>query len=267
MTDIASPEVAVESGVATETPDQEGIAAEASPETELAVLNMLNQDPNLMPEIEMVIRDYLAKGVTPTTLDVILQGLGFYMGPDESASLLMILIQFDDEQQITRVKSRAAPSIWNWLRRVLALYGKNLQEAHLAWGENPASWRQLDRRAYYDAMSRQWSLQFEITRYNGEHIVITETPRSALRLARSILDTLNSIPAEVAPDLIPADSLRHFADIAGPFFELYAAKLPELRLATHQDEGGGVTCPQCDQENRAGAKFCAKCGQTLTSIE
>jgi hypothetical protein len=192
-------------------------------------------------------------------------GLEFYLEDDAVASLLTILTRGSEPAVIEQVKAQASPPVWRWLRRLLALYGRDLQEAHAVSSEEPESWRVLDRHAYYSAVSGRWKVMLDISKYNGTQFHLEESPQSVVSLARGIVDILNSIPPEATTDLVPADVLQRFADVARQFFALYAPGMLEKPAEPEKDAAAAVTaCPQCGQENRTGARFCGKCGQPLT---
>jgi hypothetical protein len=257
MTDVASE-------VSTGVPQPAAAETKTNSEEDLAALQALEQNAGVLPEIEMMLREQLRKGITSTTLEALFAGLGFYLEADAVVSLLTILTRGDDAAFIAQVKAQASAQTWDWLRRLLALYGRDLQEAHYVSGEHPESWREIDRHVYYNALSGKWSIHLDILKYSGAHLLLEESPHSALSLARGIVETLNSVPPEAATGLIQADAVQRFADVVTQFFAVYApgaAEPPEKAVQGDSEEA--AKCPQCGQENRPTARFCSKCGQSL----
>jgi hypothetical protein len=123
---------------------------------------------------------------------------------------------------LTQVEACLSVEAKTWLRTLLALYGHALKEAYTIGGENPHSWRTINRQVYYDLMSDRWRIILEVVKYNGEKTTYVEEPNTLLILTDAILDTLNRIPAEVAPDVVGSDCLESFINTCIKFFQLYA---------------------------------------------
>jgi len=193
----------------------------------LALQEALDQDPTVMTELETVIHEHTRKGITPTTGGAIYQGLELYLDTESVEYLLGVLALSDDPRYIEQAKAHAAPQTWSWLRRLLALYGSDLREATALSGVNVNAWRTVNRRAYYDAVSGRWGATLEIIKYNGERLFLDETLGSALILAQGIVDTLNSMPPEVAPEVIDRETIKAFIEQCLVFGDLYAPGMYE----------------------------------------
>jgi hypothetical protein len=127
-------------------------------------------------------------------------------------------------------------------------------------GMNEDSWRVINRRAYYDAVTERWGVNLEFVKYSGEQFFLNETLDSTLLLANGILDTLNRVPPEVATNSIIRDIIQRFTDLSLQLIKLYAPDMLEESGGTTAEGEQVNRCPQCGQLLRVGAKFCPHCG-------
>ncbi len=227
MAETTAQELPPEPEAPTRPPSLTAEEMDAIAQGNLALQQALDQDSNLMTELETVIREHTRRGITPTTLQAIGQGLEFYLEAQSIQYLLTLLIRSDDATYIEQVKAQTAPQTWNWLRRLLALYGGDMREVNRISGVNEDSWRVINRRAFYDAVTGRWGVTLEIVKYNGQSLFLDETPDSALLLANGILDTLTSVPAEVAPDVFATDTVNRLAVLSIQLINLHAPAEPE----------------------------------------
>lgn len=190
-----------------------------------ALFAKLSQEEGLAVEVETVIREHLRSVITTDTFLKIYSGLELYLDEDTAVFLLENLRRSDESLYIAHVKNQSTEPLWNWLRRLIALYGADFKKAYSIGTENPNAWDTLNRRTYYDSLNQSWNIFLEIVKYNGEKLNIEETPRGALTLAYGIIDMLMNIPIEVAPDLIERDYLAQVYHQFGQLMELYAPGL------------------------------------------
>ena len=188
----------------------------------VALQKALDQDPVAMTEIEAIIQEHTRKDITPATLQEIVEGLSFYLDTEGLDHLLAVFVRSDDARYVEQSEAHSAPQTWSWLRRLLALYGSDLREAHALSGENENGWREVNRRAYYDAVTGTWGVALEIIKFSGERVLLDGHPTSALTLAVGIVDTLNSVPPEVAPDIIDRATVENFVVQSTQLGNLYA---------------------------------------------
>ncbi len=200
----------------------------------LALQEALDRDPAVMAELETVIREHTRRGITPTTLQAIYQGLGLYLGTEGVEHLLSVLTRGDDSGYLEQVSAHATPQTWNWLRRLLALYSSDLQEAYAISGVTENAWRLINRRAYFDTVTGRWGVTLEFITYGGERLLLDETPGSALVLALAIVDTLNTLPTEVAPEIIDRDTIEEFTKQSVLLCDLYAPGMIEEWAAAEE---------------------------------
>ena len=194
-----------------------------------------------MRGFERIVEERLRGGVNTETGGMLFNSLVLYAGEDVANFLLMLLARgVDDPELLAQVESHLDGEVRASVRTLLALYGSAVKEAYLLGGENPNGWRDIKRQVYYDLMSSQWRITFEIIKRNRERTVYEEDPTSLLVLADAILDTLNGIPADVAPDVVTPDSLANFMNTFATFSELFAPDVVE------QDEGEGT--PESTEE-------------------
>ena len=190
-----------------------------------ALYARLSQEEGLAAEVETVIREHLRSVITSDTFFKIFSGLELYLENESVVFLLENLRRGDESTYIEEVKNQCTEPMWNWLRRLLALYGADFRKAYSIGTENPNAWDTLNRRTYYDSLNETWNIFLEIVKYNGESLNIEETPRGALTLAYGIIDMLMNIPIDFAPDLIERDYLAQVYDQFGQLMERYAPGL------------------------------------------
>lgn len=187
-----------------------------------ALQSALDQDPGLPEELEALFRDHLRKGPTTNTIYALYAAVALYVADGGVDGLFAVLTRSDDSRYADAARSQATAQAWACLRRLLALYGSEMREAYALSGENLGAWRELNRRVNYDAVSGKWSVSLEIVKYSGERLTLEETPNSALSLVIGIMDTLGSAPAQMAPDLVPVDSVEKLLRQCVALVDLYA---------------------------------------------
>lgn len=188
-----------------------------------ALSELLQQDPEAMQIVERVISEHLHRGVNTDTGGILFDSLTFYVGEELANFLLTLLARAgDDRALLAQVEAHLSAGVRAWLRSLLALYGSALREAYTIGGENPHSWRTINRQVYYDLMSDRWRITLEVIKYNGERTTYIEEPNTLLILADAILDTLNRVPPEIAPEVVKPSRLDSFIGTCLRFFQLYA---------------------------------------------
>jgi hypothetical protein len=172
--------------------------------------------------MDRTIRQHLQAGVALETWGYILQGLTTYAGEEIATFLLMALLRSDDVDFMLLVEESATAEVWSYLRGLMALYSDYLQEAYAIFGENPQGWRTINRRVYYDHLTDSWRASFEIIKFNGEQFNLDETPTSAIVLCQAILDALNAVPAELAPQVVDPNAVKNLISLFYSFVERFA---------------------------------------------
>ncbi|MCS7221774.1 MAG: hypothetical protein RML36_01665 [Anaerolineae bacterium] len=188
-----------------------------------ALSELLQREPEAVQVVERVIGEHLRGGINTDTGGILFDSLAFYVGEELANFLLTLLARAgDDRALLAQVEAHLSVKVKAWLRSLLALYGSALREAYTIGGENPHSWRTINRQVYYDLMSDRWRITLEVIKYNGERTTYVEEPNTLLILADAILDTLNRVPAEVAPEVVKSSRLDSFINTCLKFFQLYA---------------------------------------------
>ncbi len=200
-----------------------------------ALQEAFSQDPSLMTQVEVVIREHTHGAIVPATMRIVYQGLKLFLEEEALDYLLGILIHSDDARYVEQAQIQATAELWTWLRRLIALYGSKFQEADAIFNANPNAWRVVNRRAFYDAVTSTWGVSLEIEKYSGERLVLDEVPGSALLLAQAIVDTLINVPPEVAPDLLLPEEVQRFMEVCVALSELFA---PGMLAELAEDEDG-----------------------------
>ncbi|HEY65233.1 MAG TPA: hypothetical protein G4O02_11750 [Caldilineae bacterium] len=202
------------------------------------LLHLLEQEPKAKEIIESIIQEHVRNDVDTETGGALYDGLAIYAGEDTANFLLMLLAGgMSDPELLAEVEAYLSPEVRKWVRTLMGLYGNAIVESYTIGGENPNSWRTVNRQVYYDLMSERWIITFEVLKYNGERTVYEEAPSSLLFLADAILDTLNRLPAEVAPDILDPGRLESFINTCSVFLHLFA---PDL-TADGEEESGNTS--------------------------
>ncbi len=222
MNTTGEQEVQTEASTANELPALTDDQVRAIAEGIDGLQAKLAEDTALQLEIENVIREHLRTAVNAQTVEKIYAGLELYLDADSASFLLDIL---NDSPFLEQVKSHSSAQLWSWLRRMLALYAYDFRKAYQIFSESPNAWDILNRHTYYDALIDMWIISLEIVKYNGERLALEESPASALGLVNGIVDTLTSMPPDIAPKLIDKGYLAETATRFLSLIELYAPGL------------------------------------------
>jgi len=198
-----------------------------------ALRDAIARVPNAFQDLDRVIGDR-TRGISSTTATALLTSVGVLIG-EAPASFLLNLISrsVDDPGLITTAASLLGDDVWPGVRRLIALHGDSVSEAAAVGGEEPTSWRTVTRRVFLDVVTDRWFAELEIFRYDGSTLVLTEEPTTLLGLADAIVDTLNRIPADVAPEVFTPASVTRLRDSLTKFEVLLDAALraePEVSL-------------------------------------
>jgi len=194
-----------------------------------AFLGFLEREPGAMQGLERIIGEHLQRERMDTeTAQRLFSSLSRYAGEDNANFLLSLLMRgVDNPEFFARIGEVLGGEAWATVRTLSALYGDAVQEAYLVGGENPNAWRTVNRQVFYDVISGQWRMPLEIIKYNGERVLYEETATSLLILADAIVDTLNHMPADVAPGMIDRSRLETFYNSCTTFFSTYAPQAEE----------------------------------------
>ena len=193
-----------------------------------ALLGFLEREPGAMHSVERIVSEHLRGVMNTETAQMLFNSLARYAGEDNANFLLSLLMRgVDNPEFFAQVGEYLGGEAWAAVRALSALYGDAVQEAYLVGGENPNAWRTVNRQVYYDVISGQWRMTFEIIKYNGERALYEETATSLLILADAIVDTLNHMPADVAPEMIDRSRRETFYDTCTTFFDTYAPPAEE----------------------------------------
>ncbi|MDH7487541.1 MAG: hypothetical protein QHJ81_14860 [Anaerolineae bacterium] len=202
-------------------------------------LGFLEREPGAVQGLERIIGEHLRGRPDTDTAQRLFNSLTRCAGEDNANFLLSLLMRgVDNPEFFARVGEVLGGEAWAAVRTLSALYGDAVQEAYLVGGENPNAWRTINRQVYYDVMSGRWRMTFEIIKYNGERVLYEETATTLLILADAIVDTLNHVPADIAPGMIDRSRLETFYNTCTTFFKTYApAEGQEAEEQGHEGAG------------------------------
>ncbi|HET89129.1 MAG TPA: hypothetical protein ENN99_00080 [Chloroflexi bacterium] len=206
----------------------------------------LQANPVHRAYIDRIIRQHLETSATPDTWGRILNGLNVYAGEELATFILTCLLRANDADFLALVEKHTGDDAWSYLRGLLALYSTALGEAYTVFGENPQGWKTVNRRVFYDYLTEAWHTSFEIIKYNGDVFYLNETPSSAIVLCQAILDTLNTVPPELAPQIANREAVENLTTLFYTFVEHFA---PDL-LEGNDGEADAVAPPAADDDFR-----------------
>ena len=187
----------------------------------------LQADPVNRAYIDRTIRQHLDGGISVETWGRILTGLNRYAGEDIATLILMALLRADEAEFLASIEEHLEPEVRSYLWGLIALYSDDIQEAYAVFGENPQGWRTVNRKVYYEHLTEKWYATYEIIKFDGERIVLDETPSSAIVLCQAILDALISIPEELAKETADREAIEGLASMFYTFLQHYAPDLLE----------------------------------------
>jgi hypothetical protein len=187
----------------------------------------LQADPVNRAYIDRTIRQHLDGGISFETWGRILTGLNRYAGEDIATLILMALLRADEAEFLASIEEHLEPEVRSYLWGLIALYSDDLREAYALFGENPQGWRTVNRKVYYEHLTEKWYATYEIIKFDGERIVLDETPSSAIVLCQAILDALISIPEDLAPETADQETIEGLTSMFYTFLQHYAPHLLE----------------------------------------
>ncbi|GAB4562834.1 MAG: hypothetical protein Kow0047_11250 [Anaerolineae bacterium] len=228
-----------------DTPSGTDVSNGAGDETvqlTIQLVHFLEQHPNAQQTIDQILQAHLRRPATTETASNLYDSLAIYMGEDLANFLLLLLAQAMSSPAVLEpIESHLDGEQREWVRSLLARHGTVAREIYIIGGETPDAWRTVNRQAYFDLMSGRWRILFEIVKYNGERTTYEETPNTLLILADAILDTLNRLPSDVAPQLIEPERMESFINSCTSFLQLYAPEVfgQEAQTAQADDADDG----------------------------
>lgn len=177
----------------------------------------LIRDASLEQHIQEIIDRELTLEVTVDTFSLLGRRLVEYIGDGPAAFLMRFVVEEDPEPLLEPVREleelEKRDDLILFLRRLRALYGETMWMAFSIWQENPDDWKDVNREVYYDQLREAWTLQLNITKYNGEAMTIKGFASSFLNLATFLLDTLNSVPDRTAIHPLRLEEFRSALEV------------------------------------------------------
>lgn len=206
-----------------------------------ALQELLAREPTARQDIAEIFKEHLQQPLTADTANTLFNSMSIYAGDEETSDLVLgVLTRSVNDQEIRELfEGGLDDKTRSWVRALLASHGARLREAWVIGGENPNSWRSVNRSVLLDPGTGDWQLGFEIVTYSGERLKLEETPTTLLLLASAILDTLNRLPEEVAPEALAPDRRDEFMEIMLEFVRHFVpASLWEEGDEVETDEEG-----------------------------
>jgi len=105
-----------------------------------------------------------------------------------------IIAESDQENGLQLIGASAPVEVMNFLRKIISLYGLELEAAFLASNQLPNNWKTFYRDVYYDAVNMRSHLRVRFAKYNGEEPFIEGNADSILELTILMIQTIHSLP-------------------------------------------------------------------------
>lgn len=189
-----------------------------------ALQELFEHEPAAWQDVPEILKDHLQQPLTADTANTLFTSMSMYTGDEDTSDLVLSTLtrSVGDEEFRELFEGAVDDKTRSWVRAMLARHGSRLREAWVIGGENPNSWRSVNRSVLFDPGSGDWLLGFEILTYGGQRLKLEETPTTLLLLASAILDTLNRLPAEEALDALAPDRRDEFMALLLEFMSLFA---------------------------------------------
>lgn len=182
-------------------------------------INSLDKDDRALSTIEKILEMHLREKIANTTFDAVTSSLEIYIGADAMTGFLSLIDgAIEDPGFIEKLETDLPNNLWPDIRAVVAIFGKKLADASSSSEqESPNSWKTINRQVYFDRVTEQWRIAYDIEKFNGELACFEEEPSSFLAMAESILDTLSYIPGDKVEDLFDPVRLDDFRNACSRF--------------------------------------------------
>jgi hypothetical protein len=130
----------------------------------------------------------------------------------------------------------APPAVEQFIRRMIAMLGPELDGAFQIWQELPHAWKTINREVHYDLIRGRHQIDLVIEKLNGERVLIEGTADSILNLTRSFLITLGFVGRG---DVFSPPAVIAFLDDARNVIEMLTQEEPAGQEVTTDTAAGG----------------------------
>jgi hypothetical protein len=184
--------------------------------SELAIL--LSENPEIKQEVHEIIDYHLKGGVDRTTYRKIDTGLEMLLGT-RVTRVIMKCCKLNDNNVFEHFKEEIGGAdvdkVLPFLRYLTAMYGTEIEEAYILFGEIPEDWRSSTITVYREENEEEeeeegelWFITIGLTKYSGEKIFLKMLPRSAFILVKRVIREMEKFPREAVDE----DDIKEFIE-------------------------------------------------------
>jgi hypothetical protein len=197
--------------------------SEASNKTSAAALGaFLDAHPEAEGQAREILDKHLSK-IDATTWNSVFASLDNYWGK-ESTDILFNTAQTDQASRLQKLADSVPPTVMNFLRKIISLYGPELTNAYVASNQLPHGWRTFYRDVYYDYVNQRSHIRIRLAKYNGEDAFIEGNADSILDLTLLLMQTIRFLPV---PDFISLTMVDRFIQEADELFNFLQPPPPQ----------------------------------------
>jgi hypothetical protein len=156
----------------------------------------LRRDKDAEREVKDILDRRLGGPIDRATLKVLTDGLDGYLGIEDVA----LLLTWCASELTTGVPEIAQflgsgpeAEAFGFIRRVSALFGRELKLSLDRAINLPDDWIVIDREVLYDFVTQKQRVELSIEKYNGDRATLAGDPDSILSLMSSIIVTLQTL--------------------------------------------------------------------------
>jgi len=166
---------------------------------------ILEENPSLADQIYDICEINLALPLSRESYERFMVSLRVLVGGAGSRiiteSAKIVSRDFFTELRRTVGEDQALQGTIALLQHLTALYGTRIKDAFfLSFRHMEHDWRTAEVSLLRKGEGEQWFVEMELTKYQGEEILLRMTPVSALQLAHLMLSELQKLPEDAVDD-------------------------------------------------------------------
>ena len=160
-----------------------------------ALESFLKSHPDAERQVGEILNKRLGK-IDANTWNSVFTSIDSYWGKESTDILYNVanVAQSDLEKRLQDIGESASVEVMNFLRKIISLYGLELEAAFLALSQLPNNWKTFYRDVYYDHVNKRSHLRVRLAKYNGEEPFIEGNADSMLELTILLMQTVSFLP-------------------------------------------------------------------------
>lgn len=208
-----------------------------------ALQAFLKSHPDAERQVREIIDKRLGK-IDSNTWNSVFTSLDSYWGKESTDILYNVanVVPSDLESRLQEIGKAASVEVVNFLRKIISLYGPDLEAAFLASSQLPNNWKTFYRDVYYDYVNKRSHLRVRLAKYNGEEPIIEGNADSMLELTILLMQTFRFLPV---PDYIGKEISDRFIQEANELIKFLRPPTPEA-----SDKGANGQTDVQDKESK-----------------